>query len=194
MHVHHDGEIRGGRLVQDRVDPAEEGGVDGVGGRGQGMAAEPDRYPDVVEAAPGDEREVLGLNRPSPVPFVRSFQSIAEVDALREVSGGGRRNARDERLRTWTCRARAPDRAENHEEARRSENRTPMTVAAAHFCHAIHAGASRRLRILWANSSALPRASGPPDGVRGWAAHRPVGSAAGHPPVPRAVERALRSG
>jgi hypothetical protein len=24
-----------------------------------------------------------------------------------------------------------------------------MTVAAAHLCHAIHAGASRRLRILW---------------------------------------------
>ena len=39
-------------------------------------------------------------------------------------------------------RARAPDRAENHEQAGRSENRTPVTVAAAHVCHAIHAGAS----------------------------------------------------
>ena len=98
VHVHHDGQIRGGRLVQDGVDAAEEGGVDGVGGRGQGMAAEPDRDPDVVEAAPGDEREVLGLNHASPVAFVRSFQSIAEVDALLEAGGGAGRNAEDERL------------------------------------------------------------------------------------------------
>ena len=64
------------------------------------MAAEPDRYPDVVEAAPGNEREVLGLDDPSPVPFVRSFQSIAEIDSLLEVSGRGRRNAEDEGFRT----------------------------------------------------------------------------------------------
>jgi hypothetical protein len=153
VHVHHDREIRGGRLIEDRVDPAEEVGVDGVGRRGQGMPAEPDRYPDVVETALGDEREVLGLNRPAPVAFIWSFQSITEVDALLEVSSGGRRNARDKRLRPWRARALAPDRAENHERADRSETRTPMTVAAAHFCHAIHARASRRLRILWARSS-----------------------------------------
>ena len=98
VHVDDDGQVRGRRLVQDGVDPAEEGGVDGVGGRGQGMAAEPDRDPDVVEAALGDEREVLGLNHPAPVAFVRSFQSIAEVDALLEVGGGAGRNAEDERL------------------------------------------------------------------------------------------------
>jgi len=149
VHVHHDGEIRGGRLVQDRVDPAEEGGVDGVGGLGQGMAAEPDRDPDVVEAALGNEREVLGLNDASPVPLVRCLQSIAEVDAPLEMNGGGRRNARDERLRTWRVRVRAPEGAENPEHAGRSENRTPMTMAAAHFCPAIHAGAPPRLRILW---------------------------------------------
>ena len=166
MHVHHDREVRGGRLVQDRVDPAEEGGVDGVGGRRPSMAAEPDRYPDVVEAALGNEREVLVLNDPSPVPFVRSIQSIAEVDALREVSGGGRRDARDERFRL-TCRARARERAEKDERADRSENRAPMTVAAAHFRHAIHAGASRRLRILWGSFFAERRQiAGADDGGR----------------------------
>src|SRR6185503_18619920 len=99
------------------------------------MAAEPDRDPDVVEAALGDEREVLWFDDASPVPFVRSVQSIAEVDAPREVSGGGRRNAGDERLRIGPPgRApRASDRAENDAKARTSEGRTPMTVATAHF-------------------------------------------------------------
>jgi hypothetical protein len=116
------------------------------------VAAETDRDPDVVEAALGNEREVLGQNRPTPVPFVRSFQSIAEVDALREVSCGGRRNAGDERVGRCRARARAraPDRAEDREQADRSETPIPMTFAAAHFLDAIHTGASRRLRILWA--------------------------------------------
>jgi hypothetical protein len=79
VHVHHDGELRGGRLVQDRVDPAEEGGVDGVRGLGQGMAAEPDRDPDVVEAALGDERKSSASMTPPQSP---SFGASSRLPRL----------------------------------------------------------------------------------------------------------------
>ena len=98
VHVHNDGEIRRRRLVQDCVDPAEERGVDRVRGRRRGMAAEADRYPDVVEAPPCDEREIPGLNHAAPIAFVRRFQPIAEVDALLEVRRRAGRHAEDERL------------------------------------------------------------------------------------------------
>src|SRR5205814_4359200 len=83
----------------------------------RGMAAEADRYPDVVEAPPCDEREIPGLNHAAPIAFVRRFQPIAEVDALLEMSGRSGRNAEDERLgsratpRRTTTRAAAPARS-----------------------------------------------------------------------------------